>query len=323
MYTIKHRTYYQLMADVKQDFKRLNADGMIDDQDYIMEVAAVNKELGLKIHTTKNKLIEIRNGRGKLPADFHVYNYSLMLQMFTEVVPAHDYGQTVVVPVPPVNYEENSTINVCIPPVNEPVPTPAPCDPCNTCSPETHCGDCEHPYNQCYCVSTNNIRVDCHGNQTVVLQKFRTHTRVYGKYRKMNLINSPTFVDEYCLTFNDLSCGKVWIKDGFIYSSVPNGNLYLNYEGMLEDEEGNLLVMDHDIINKFYMYAVKKKILENAVMDNYPVTQMQLTMINNEYRIWRTKAIAINKMPDFAVMRDTQKAMRKAMFKKYVSNFKP
>lgn len=53
MYTIKHRTYYQLMADVKQDFKRLNADGMIDDQDYIMEVAAVNKELGLKIHTTK------------------------------------------------------------------------------------------------------------------------------------------------------------------------------------------------------------------------------------------------------------------------------
>jgi len=318
MYTLKYRTFDQLMADVKSQFKRLNADGMIDDQDYIPVVASVNKELGLKINVTKQRLLEIRNGRAKLPNDFQVFNGALMLNHFTEVIPATTYGETKVIAIPPMNYEPDQTISVCEPIPAPVTPTPTPCDPCNHA---TTCGDCELPYQQCYCVSTNDIHIDCEGKQTVVLQKFNTYTRRYTSFRRMNLINSPQYVDEYCLTTNNIKAGKLWIKDGFIYSSVQNGELYLNYEGIMETEDGQLMVLDHDIVNNFYNYAVKKKILENAIMDNYPVSQMQVQLIETEYRLWRTKSLALIKMPEYDTIRDTRNAVRKAYFKKYFSHF--
>ena len=41
----------------------------------------------------------------------------------------------------------------------------------------------------------------------------------------------------------------------------------------MEDDEGNLLVPDHDRINEYYEYALKSRILENLYLNGEDVSQ--------------------------------------------------
>ena len=37
---------------------------------------------------------------------------------------------------------------------------------------------------------------------------------------------------------------------------------------MMVNEDGELMVVDHDMINEYYEYALKQRILENLVMND-------------------------------------------------------
>src|SRR5215216_1876006 len=99
-YRVQYRTFDQLMAEVKKDFPMMDAAGLIDPQDYIKHAKYINARLGVKIRKTKQRVIEIRNGRGKLPADFEIFNYACMIQKHTEIIPVPSLTETFVIPVP-------------------------------------------------------------------------------------------------------------------------------------------------------------------------------------------------------------------------------
>ena len=74
----KYRTFNQLLEDVTVDFRTYALEGMIEPQQLIKVAVRVNYDLGLKIQRTKNSIIDIENGKGKLPSDFNVLNYGAL-----------------------------------------------------------------------------------------------------------------------------------------------------------------------------------------------------------------------------------------------------
>ena len=66
----KYRTFNQLMEDVSIDFSGQALEGMIEPQQLIKIAIKVNYDLGLRIHRTKEDLLEVEHGKVKLRADF-------------------------------------------------------------------------------------------------------------------------------------------------------------------------------------------------------------------------------------------------------------
>jgi hypothetical protein len=113
-----------------------------------------------------------------------------------------------------------------------------------------------------------------------------------------------------------------WIKDGYIYTNFPSGHLYLNYQGMLEDDNGNLLVPDHDLLNEYYEYALKKRILENLIMNDENVSQAKIQLVEDGHRKARNAAKSLVNTPNFAELKKLFESNRKAQYYKYYSMFK-
>jgi hypothetical protein len=113
---------------------------------------------------------------------------------------------------------------------------------------------------------------------------------------------------------------EAWIKDGYLFTSIEEGNVYINYQAHLQDDDGNLLVPDHDLLNDYYEYAVKKRILENLFMNGEDVAS-RLQLVNAELRVSRNAALSLVNTPNFAEMRQLWEANRKAQYGKFYYMF--
>ena len=66
----KYRTFDQLLEDVMVDFQTYALEGMIEPAQLIKVATRVNYDLGLRIHRTKEIVLDIEHGKAKLPNDF-------------------------------------------------------------------------------------------------------------------------------------------------------------------------------------------------------------------------------------------------------------
>ena len=71
----KFRTFDQLLEDVMVDFSTYALEGMIEPQQLIKVATRVNYDLGLRIHRTKEIVLDIEHGKARLPNDFAYLNY--------------------------------------------------------------------------------------------------------------------------------------------------------------------------------------------------------------------------------------------------------
>jgi hypothetical protein len=121
------------------------------------------------------------------------------------------------------------------------------------------------------------------------------------------------------LYFNTPNQG--WIKDGYLYTTMNTCKVYLNYQGELEDEQGNIMVPDHALLNEYYEYALKQRILENLYMNGEDVSN-RIQLIEGRYRTARNQALGIVNMPNFEEMKKLWWANRRAQYGKYYDMFK-
>jgi hypothetical protein len=153
-----------------------------------------------------------------------------------------------------------------------------------------------------------------------VVHKKSFVTREYEVFRDLNIVAGKG-VDPLCSQYRNAPYNSE-LKNGHLYiSGLKNGEVYITYLGSLEDEEGNLLVLDHPMINEYYEYAIKKRILENLYFNGEPVEQ-KLQMISQELRMARNNALSIVNTPNFQEMFEVWKMNRIAMYRKYYNNFK-
>ena len=75
------------------------------------------------------------------------------------------------------------------------------------------------------------------------------------------------------------------------------------------------------IINEFYEYAIKQRLLENLFMNGEDVTQ-RIQLVEQRLRAARNNALTIANMPDFVEMKKLWETNRKAMYGRYYNMFK-
>ena len=282
-YTLKYRTFDSLLEDVKTDLRSFTTEGNIEPAQLIKVAMRVNYDLGLRIYKTKEKMLNVENGRVRLPEDFYVMNFALV---------CGEYEYSVTLP-------QGTNIQ-------EVVPEYRPWIEQLDCSDDINMGELT-------CLQT------C-GNTYGIIQVVNTEHRVFKTLAPVKFKNSQ-FIDCDCPNLKTQAPDEAYIQDNFIWTSFQDGNLYINYQGALEDEDGNLLVPDHPMLNEYYEYALKKRILENAVMDGANVVP-QLQLVLQEYRGARNNALSIVNTPNFSEMLKVWAANRKAMYGKYYDMFK-
>jgi len=278
---INYRTFNELLDEVSVDFTLFSMEGMIEPAQLIKVATRVNYDLGLRIHQSKEDLIDVEHGKAKLPSDFYVMNHALLCHRYK----IHSE-------VPMGRHTEDVLIPDC-------------------------CPKCEEPPQDCSCPCPQKCKVSCNEDYQVV-QTIKHEVRVYDETEKLSL--SGNNLSSFCPNKKYICGHHGEIKNGYIYLNIEDGKIYISYEGSLEDEDGNLLVLDHPMINDYYEAAMKVKILENLYMNGETVEQ-KLMYMKQELRSARNNALSIVNTPDFAELKAIHDMNRKAMHNKYYRAF--
>lgn len=279
---LQYRTFDELLNEVSADFVTYSNEAMIEPGQLIKVAQRVNYDLGLRIHGTKEKVLDIEKSKIKLPDDFYVLNYAYLCGKYT-VTERVLHGR----------HTENIILDA---------------DTCKRCGePDPYC-TCEKTYT-----------VECKTGEKIfvqVVEQRKYETRTYETFEPIRIATSTGRIDA---TNDHDRVG--YIKNGFIYTNVEEGKLFLSYQGALQDDEGNLLVLDHPMINEYYEYALKQRILENLYIAGEDVAQ-RMQLIEQRLRAARNNALSIVNTPDFAEMYKLWQTNRKAMYHKYYNMFK-
>ncbi len=284
---LKYRTFDELLGEISTDFAIYNNEGFIEPAQLIKVAQRVNYDLGLRIHGTKEKMLEVENRKVKLPDDFYVLNYAYLTSTYK------------------VTYRANSGRET------ENVITGYDGDGC--------CPKCYKPEVDCCCQAT--YVQECQNGEKIfvqVVEKRKMETRIYETFERVKIATDSGRQDALN---NTLGGSTGYIKNGYMYTNIESGNLFISYQGALEDEEGNLLVLDHPMINEYYEYAIKQRLLENLYISGEDVAQ-KLQLIEQRLRPARNNALSIVNTPDFAEFKRNFELNRKAMYHRYYNMFK-
>jgi hypothetical protein len=279
---LKYKTINQLLDEVSVDFTMFNTEKLIDPAQLIKVAQRVTYDLGLRIHGTKEVILDINNSKTRLPDDFYVLNYAYLCGKYRVVEPRMMGRQT-----------ENIILGKY---------------PCNKCGSQDLTCNCETTYTV-ECKTGESIHVQ-------VVEKRVNDVRVYDRFQPIAIANSTGPIDALD---NNLPSGH--IKNGFMYTNVEEAQLFISYQGALEDRDGNLLVLDHPFVNEYYEYAVKQRILENLFMNGEDVVA-RLQLVEQRLRAARNNALSIVNTPDYAEMKDLWEMNRRAQYAKYYDMFK-
>jgi hypothetical protein len=328
-YTLKYRTFSQLLDEVFVDFQNYNLQAYIEPHQLIKVAKRVNYDLGLRIFTTKEAVLQIEKGRVKLPDDFFVLNFALICEDVTihQATPQGTWIEERPLVTP---YRETpKVIDVCAPPtVNCQTCKQSTCS-CQSSTCQTACnidGTCtgefdpNAPFGN-YC-NKPRVMLNCKNECYELVQVVRSEMRTYRRLRQVRIINNAQNIDCDCPNLYWNVPENAWIRDNYIYTNFDCGELYINYQGMLEDDDGNLLVPDHDMINEYYEYALKQRILENLIMNDEMAAAQKLQLIEQRYRAARNYALSIVNTPNFSEMKQLWEMNRRAQYAKYYNMFK-
>lgn len=121
---------------------------------------------------------------------------------------------------------------------------------------------------------------------------------VKWKNNQLIKIVDPQFIRTDCPNKQCNSIITGYIKNGYLWLNVETGHIYLNYASVMEDDNGELLVLDHDLVNPYYEYSLKKRILENMLYKGEDVGNI-LKYTIGELRNAKIIAESVNFMPDY------------------------
>jgi len=316
-YTLRYRTLEQLLEDVRLDMKSLALEGKIDAGSLIKVARRCNYDLGLRVNQTREAILDLDKGRVRLPDDFDVMNFGNICGHFTVKTTPPQGTHIEEFEVPPFNqYTSN---NPFVPFYKDPddpnsctTPEPLFCNPTqlpNTVTPTclTKCGQ-DITLIQIVNFETRHYEI----NEPLIFVAATDPNRKHHQHSHMNQGGQMVYRGPR---------NHAWIKDGFLWVNMDCAKIYINYMGSLMNEDGEILVPDHPMLNEFYEYAIKARILENLMMDGTDVSK-QLQIVLPSLKAARNNAFTIVNTPNFSELSKNHDMIRRAAYAKYYDMFK-
>lgn len=322
-YVLKYKKFDSLVDDVMLSFKNYTLENLIDPQDLISVAKWVTADLGLRIYKTQETILELNHHKVKLPDDFYVFNYGLLCGegMITIPVPQGTHMEEIPFPIQ-YNSVPDDNIDICTDGEICPKPVCGGCNNCDICNPGLVIipgYNTLRPYGD-PCVKPR-VFMNCKGDAFELVQILQTQMHKWKMMLPLRLVNNTHEISQDCPNLHFNCSEHVWIKDGFLHSNLDHGKIYLNYQGALEDVDGNLLVVDDPILTLYYEYKLKDRILEDLFNNGEDVERR---IDRNSIRLRNARIEAKNKVntPDFEEMNRTWKLNRRAFNARYVDMFR-
>jgi hypothetical protein len=348
---LQYRTFDDLMNSVRSDLYTFDQDNFLNPQELLKIAIKVNYELGLKINPSRGKIIEVHNGKGKLPADFYVMNFGMLCGVANETYSNCTQSQVETM------YDQMVKLAEIV-----------------NARPLIQVADLGLGWNIVthnlgstnVVLKVQNSEKDYVNFEYVILNENQVKVKVFEVWNAARITiiaaanvvancsisldncpdgckiveNRPGLIREFPrpvpieiipYNYGEPECNlanvgsynyRMKIKDGFIHTiNFKEGRVYINYESLMEDDEGNLLVLDHPLVNEYYEYALKERILENLFMNGEPLAAQKLQLIQSKMMIARTNALSFINTPDYGEMKRMWEKNRKAMYAKYYNMF--
>ena len=347
---LQYRTFDDLMNSVRSDLYTLDQDNFLNPQELLKIAIKINYELGLKINQSRGKIIDVVNGKGKLPADFYVMNFAMLCGVATDTYTNCQSSEIQTMYDQMIKLAEITNARPLVQ------------------FQDLAVGDNIVTHN----LASTNIVItlqDAEKNylnfEYVIINPDQVKIKVfsYTPGARINIIAAANIVANCSISVDNCPDGckivesrpglirefprpvpieilpynygepecnlkqvgaynyRLKIKNGFIHTiNFNEGRVYLNYESVMEDDEGNLLVLDHPLVNEYYEYALKERILENLFLNGENVAQ-KLQLVQAKIRPSRNNALSFINTPDFFEMKEMWAKNRKAMYHKYYNMF--
>lgn len=328
-FTLRYRTFDQLLEDVTIDLSSFALENMIEPQQLIKLAKKVNYDLGLRLNQTKEVILDVCHGKVKLPDDFYTFNSALICNEF-ELAVGYD-GFASGTNIQEVPYREfPATVDQCAAPtVNCRTCNSNPCNhtvacPTNTCDAECPTPTIPTSFDALNPSGDTCIRprvfMNCKGEKWELIQVINQGTtRIYRNMFPLRMKASQG-IECDCPSLYVNSINEGWITGGFLFTTFSEGKVYLNYQGQMEDDQGQLLVPDHDLLNEYYEYALKARIMENLYLNGEDVAQ-RLSLIEGRLKAARNQALSLVNTPNFKELYDLWWKNRRAQYSKYYDMF--
>lgn len=351
----QYRTFDELLDSVRIDLRTYDLEGMFNPQELLKVAINVNYQLGLKINPTRSKLLEISGGKVRLPQDFYRMNFALVCdakRTVAELVPSKTYTEGLLEGVQlsqafsdSINVRQfTTTINVnsggnlithsleTNNVIVQATLTDGSLVNFDVTIIDQNSISIISTYNTTMLnvkfvivgaketVTTSAELVTDTSNQTIV--KYNNSNKRY-EYHNIQPIHMERHKDISPDCFN-LQCESKFIgslKNNFLIVNFDHGDLFINYQSLMEDDFGNLLVMDHPLVNEYYEYALKHRMLENMYLSGESQLLNPMQLMEGRLRAARNNAISFMNTPDFKEMKKMWELNRKAQYNNYYRMF--
>lgn len=221
--TFELRPIAELIAIVKNDFRKMDDEGLIDEGTLVKTVMYCNDKLGISLREVKQVCIPVVDYKAKLPLNFDKLYFVTGLLATNTIV--HDQGSPF-----DNNFDRDIVYNAEL--------------------------DKE---------SLGNVE-----NYRVVIQRASNVTvHSYGNWVTLRLdTDSGRYCHNACPNMKKPGKYEVSIDGEYIRTPFRSGELYLMYIGTMQDEYGNILFPFHPLITPYYEWALKEKVIMDAIFNS-------------------------------------------------------
>lgn len=272
---LKYKTFDQLMASVKSDLHLYADNNLIDERNCIKVVKECNAILGLKINPIIETVLCIKDFKADMPLNLKQAYSAFMVFQQSKGLLSSSYGTST------RQYSKEQLLNKGITPTQ---------------------GSC---------------RLSACGEQFFVTQKFEQTEVIFDKIVPVYL--SQSALSKFTKTspsrlFNKQREFEIDFKEQEIITNIESGTLYLSYLSDLVDEEGNLLILDHDLVQFYYEWAVKAKILEDIYYNSEADVKMKLEDARQHVGFERNKAVSLILKPEYRELANYRKKLEQEFY---------
>lgn len=240
--------FEEFLADLKTRLTQYDSSGLIDDMTVYQDVQRAIKKLGLLPLIPHKTMLEVKNGKAKLPDGFRKITYAVKCTPDEyEVEDDEDILQdSYMYKVKDIKRKEWDA-----------------------------CDECDETY-----------------SEEIIMESlyFRNNKRGRIYYKKpipLKLTNYviKNYCDNGCKNIKVKECPyEIQIKNNILYANFKNGNIYLEYKGVEEDEDGMLIIPESDMgFVEEYITAFVKAELMLRIIENSDNTTNEYTLYT-DYR---------------------------------------
>lgn len=237
----------ELMSSVKSDLHLYDDSGFVDDDRVIKIIAECNEKLGQRIYKSRECVLDIVNFKADLPTDLYKIENILASQVYNEVYMNPDFGAS----QHEILYEK-------------------PTDDRNIINYGKM--GCKDSCDNCFWIEDKK--------NTYVQKMIR-----FEKFIPLQLSNS---LYNKCTEYSPCNLRdrsyKLDLESDIFKFSFETGKAYLCYLGNLMSEDGEIEIPFHPMLNSYYEWSVKEKLLEDMFLNSDADVQQKLAYASEKKR---------------------------------------